>query len=284
MRVLPFTKMQGLGNDFVVLDARRGAIPLSLAERRRIADRRLGVGCDQLIVLEPTRTPGADVFMRIYNPDGSEAGACGNATRCVSGRLMQESGAERMVVETISGLLPARRREGGRITVDMGLARTGWREIPVNVEGDTLHLPAGLGPLQDPVGVNMGNPHAVFFVDDVDAIALEAVGPKLEHAPLFPERANIEIVQVLSPQKLRMRVWERGAGITQACGSGACAALVAAARRGLTGRRADVMLDGGPLEIEWLENGHVLMTGAWAESFTGELALEEAREAVPAHG
>jgi len=284
MRVLPFTKMQGLGNDFVVLDARRAPIPLSPAERRRIADRRRGVGCDQLIVLEPAVSPGADIFMRIYNPDGSEAGACGNATRCVSGRLMAESGADRMTVQTISGLLPARRREGGRICVDMGAAKTDWRDVPVNVECDTLHLPLNLGLLQDPVGVNMGNPHAVFFVDDVDAIALETIGPKLEHAPLFPERANIEIVQVLSPEKLRMRVWERGAGITLACGSGACATLVAAARRGLTGRRAEVVLDGGPLEIEWLENGHVLMTGPWAESFTGEIALEEARETVPVHG
>ncbi|HVY99469.1 MAG TPA: diaminopimelate epimerase [Dongiaceae bacterium] len=285
MRVLPFTKMQGLGNDFVVLDARRRAIPLGLADRRRIADRRRGVGCDQLIVLEPPRSAGADVFMRIYNPDGSEAGACGNATRCVSGRLMGESGAERMTVETVSGLLPARRGAGGRITVDMGPARLGWREIPVNVACDTLHLPLALAPLADPVGVGMGNPHAVFFVDDVEAIALEAIGPKLEHAPLFPERANIEIVQVLSPDRLRMRVWERGAGITLACGSGACAALVAAARRGLTGRRAEVVLDGGPLEIEWLENGHVLMTGAWAESFRGEIALDdEARVMVAAHG
>jgi len=284
MRVLPFTKMQGLGNDFVVLDARRAPIPLSPAERRRIADRRRGVGCDQLIVLEPAVSAGADIFMRIYNPDGSEAGACGNATRCVSGRLMAESGADRMTVQTISGLLPARRREGGRICVDMGKAKTDWRDVPVNVECDTLHLPLNLGLLQDPVGVNMGNPHAVFFVDDVDAIALETIGPKLEHAPLFPERANIEIVQVLSPEKLRMRVWERGAGITLACGSGACATLVAAARRGLTGRRAEVVLDGGPLEIEWLENGHVLMTGPWAESFTGEIALEEARETVPVHG
>jgi diaminopimelate epimerase len=284
MRVLRFTKMQGLGNDFVVLDARRAPIPLSLADRRRIADRRRGVGCDQLIVLEPAVSAGADIFMRIYNPDGSEAGACGNATRCVSGRLMAESGTDHMTVETISGLLPARRREAGRICVDMGAARLGWREVPVNVECDTLHLPLSLGPLGDPVGVSMGNPHAVFFVDDVDAIALEEIGPKLEHAPLFPERANIEIVEVLSPERLRMRVWERGAGITLACGSGACATLVAAARRGLTARRAEVVLDGGPLEIEWLENGHVLMTGAWAESFTGEIALEDARETVSAHG
>jgi diaminopimelate epimerase len=167
----------------------------------------------------------------------------------------------------------------------MGPARIDWREIPLAAETDTLHLPLALGPLADPVGVNMGNPHAVFFVPDVASVPLEELGPQLEHAPLFPERANIEIVEVLDRRRLRMRVWERGAGITQACGSGACAVLVAAARRGLTGRRAEVMLDGGPLEIEWLENGHVMMTGAWAESFRGEIAWpSSAPERAAAHG
>jgi diaminopimelate epimerase len=290
MSVLSFTKMHGLGNDFVVLDARRRAIPLGPAARRRIADRRRGVGCDQLIVLEPAQTAGADVFMRIFNPDGSEAGACGNATRCISGRLMAETGADELTVETISGLLPARAAGGGKISVDMGEAKTDWHDIPVSELCDTLHMPVGQGPLSDPVGVNVGNPHAVFFVPDVHgaAISLEALGPVLERDPFFPERANIEIVQVLSPERLRMRVWERGAGITLACGSGACAALVAAARRGLTGRRATVVLDGGPLEIEWLENDHVLMTGAWSESFRGEIDLADeaapVREAMAAHG
>jgi diaminopimelate epimerase len=290
MSVLSFSKMHGLGNDFVVLEARRRAIPLDLALRRRIADRRRGIGCDQLIVLEPAQSAGAEVFMRIFNPDGSEAGACGNATRCIAGRLMGETGARALTVETISGLLPARAAAGGKISVDMGEARTGWRDIPVAEACDTLHLPVAQGPLSDAVGVNIGNPHAVFFVPDVHgaAISLEALGPVLERDPFFPERANIEIVQVLSPGRLHMRVWERGAGITMACGSGACAALVAAARRGLTGRRAEVVLDGGPLEIEWLENGHVLMTGAWSESFRGEIDLGDeaapAREAVAAHG
>ncbi len=279
---LPFTKMHGLGNDFVVIDARSRPFGLGDDQKRRIADRRRGIGCDQLIVLERSRR--ADVFMRIYNPDGSEAGACGNATRCVAGRLMAEGGVERIVVETISGLLETRAADRGEITVDMGEVRTDWRAIPLARECDTLHLPLTLGVLQDPVGVNVGNPHAVFFIDDVSAIDLEAVGPQLEQAPLFPQRANIEFVQVLAPGRLRMRVWERGAGVTQACGSGACASLVAAARRGLTGRKADVVLDGGTLAIEWLANDHVLMTGGWTTSFQGEIELADAplREAV--HG
>jgi len=274
--LLPFTKMQGLGNDFVVIDARSRPVPLSEDQRRLIADRRRGIGCDQLIVLERRKNAAADVFMRIYNPDGGEAGACGNATRCIAGRLMAERSAERIVVETISGLLETRAAGNGAISVDMGPVRTDWRDIPLAEACDTQRLPLGLGPLQDPVGVNVGNPHAVFFVPDVAAIDLEKLGPALERAPLFPERANIEIVQVLAPDRLRMRVWERGAGITLACGSGACASLVAAARRGLTGRRADVVLDGGTLAIEWLENNHVLMTGPWATSFQGEIDLSPA--------
>ncbi len=280
---LPFTKMHGLGNDFVVIDARSRPLGLSEEQKRRIADRRRGIGCDQLIVLEPSAR--ADVFMRIFNPDGSEAGACGNATRCVSGRLMAERGVERIVVETISGLLQTTASDNGAITVDMGEARTDWRDIPVAEECDTLHLPLRLGPLLDPVGVNVGNPHAVFFVDDVATIDLEKLGPELEHAPLFPERANIEIVQRLASGRLRMRVWERSAGITQACGSGACATLVAAARRGITGRKAEVVLDGGTLTIEWLANNHVLMTGGWTTSFQGEIELGEVSvRAAVTHG
>ena len=277
---LPFTKMHGLGNDFVVIDARSRPIMLGEDQKRRIADRRRGIGCDQLIVLE--RSARADVFMRIYNPDGTEAGACGNATRCISGRLMAEKGVERITVETISGLLETSAADRGDITVDMGEVKTDWRDIPVAEACDTLHLPLALGPLVDPVGVNVGNPHAVFFVPDVAASDLEKLGPAREHAPLFPERTNIEVVQPLASGRLRMRVWERSAGITQACGSGACATLVAAARRGLTGRKAEVVLDGGTLTIEWLANNHVMMTGGWTTSFQGEIELGEVavREAV----
>lgn len=266
-----FVKMHGLGNDFVILDARASALALTPAAVRAIADRRRGIGCDQLIVIEATRGSTSDAWMTIYNPDGSESGACGNATRCVAWLLMGQNGSDRVVIETRAGLLDAESRGDKMVAVDMGPARLDWRELPLAEAVDTLHLGIAAGPLADPVGVSMGNPHAVFFVDDVAAIDLEAVGPGLEHHPLFPERTNVEIVQVLGPQTLRMRVWERGAGITQACGTGACATLVAAARRGLTGRKAEVVLDGGSLFIEWLADDHVLMTGPVALAFSGTL-------------
>jgi diaminopimelate epimerase len=272
----PFLKMHGLGNDFVVLDARAADLELTPERRRTIADRRLGVGCDQLIVLERPTDREADVFMRIYNPDGGEAGACGNATRCVASVVMDERKSDHVTVQTIAGLLESQKAGLGSnglpvISVDMGPARLDWREIPVSQACDTNHLPLGLGPLQDPVGTNMGNPHATFFVDDADAIPLAELGPKLEHDRLFPERANIGIAQLVGEDRLRLRVWERGAGITLACGSGACAAVVAASRRGLVQRKADVVLEGGTLTIEWLRDGHVLMTGGIALAFKGEL-------------
>ncbi|MCP5366188.1 MAG: diaminopimelate epimerase [Hyphomicrobiales bacterium] len=270
MGTVTFRKMHGLGNDFVVLDARAAPLPLSAAQAAAIADRRTGVGCDQLIVLEPPRDSLADVFMRIRNTDGSEAEACGNATRCVASLLMAETGHGHAVVQTVAGLLDAE-AHGEQVTVDMGPARLDWRDIPVSDAIDTLHLGIEAGPLKDPVGVNMGNPHAVFMVDDAAAVALEVYGPQVERHPLFPEFTNVEAVQVLAPDRIRMRVWERGVGVTRACGSGACAALVATARRGLTGRRATVVLDGGPLVIEWLPDGHVTMTGPVSTSFTGTL-------------
>jgi diaminopimelate epimerase len=272
----PFLKMHGLGNDFVVLDARAADLELTPERRRTIADRRLGVGCDQLIVLERPTDREADVFMRIYNPDGGEAGACGNATRCVASVVMDERNSDHVTVQTIAGLLESQKTGLGSnglpvISVDMGPARLDWREIPVSQACDTNHLPLGLGPLQDPVGTNMGNPHATFFVDDADAIPLAELGPKLEHDRLFPERANIGVAQLMGEDRLWLRVWERGAGITLACGSGACAAVVAASRRGLVQRKADVVLEGGTLTIEWLRDGHVLMTGGIALAFKGEL-------------
>ena len=271
MTGLPFIKMHGLGNDFVVLDARRRPIALSEAATKAIADRRTGVGCDQLIILEPPVLAGADAVMRIRNADGGEVEACGNAARCVAHLMMDDKKDGPVVLDTTGGRIAATAAGDGRVTVDMGEAHTGWREIPVAREMDTLHLEYTQGPLKDPVAVNVGNPHAVFFVDDAEAIDLERLGALIEHDPLFPERINVEVVQVKSPEMLRMRVWERGVGITRACGTGACASLVAASRRGLTGRRAHVFLDGGALEIEWLENNHVLMTGPVAQSFTGTL-------------
>lgn len=266
-----FIKMHGLGNDFAVFDARAGGFAPAPHQVKAIADRRTGVGCDQLIVIEPPRDRQADLFMRIYNADGSESGACGNATRCVAWLAMRDGGRRQVIVETVAGLLDAEDMGDGLIGVDMGPARLDWREVPLAEARDTLHLGIGSGPLRDPVGVSMGNPHAVFFVPDVAAVALEEHGPRLEKDPLFPEFANIEVAQVLSPSRIRMRVWERGCGITRACGTGACATLVAAARRGLTGRKAEVVLDGGSLNIEWLPDDHVLMTGPVAVSFTGAL-------------
>jgi diaminopimelate epimerase len=269
-----FVKMHGLGNDFVVIDAR--TVPLTLApdQARLIADRRRGVGCDQLIVLEPPRSAGADVFMRILNPDASEAGACGNATRCIAATLMAQTGRPGAVIETIAGLLPATRAADGSVTVDMGPARIGWRDVPLAEPCDTLHVAAGAGPLSDPACCSMGNPHATYFVTDAEAIDLRSLGPALETHAMFPQRVNAAVVQVLARDRLRFRVWERGAGITEACGSGACAAVVNAARRGLIDRRAQVVLDGGELTIFWRADGHVEMTGPVATSFTGELALE----------
>ena len=268
--------MHGLGNDFVVLDGRRAPLDLSVARRRAIADRRLGVGCDQLIVLEPPTDGAADVFMRIYNPDGSEAGACGNATRCVASVVMDERKADLVTVQTIAGLLESQKAGMGAnglpvISVDMGPAGLDWRDIPVARACDTRHMPVGAGPLQDPVGTSMGNPHATFFVDDLDAIPLVELGPRLEHDPFFPERANIGVAQMSGPGRMKLRVWERGAGLTLACGSGACAAVVAASRRGLVDRKADVILQEGTLTIEWLRDGHVSMTGGIALAFKGEL-------------
>ncbi len=271
MTGLPFIKMHGLGNDFVVLDARRRPIALTEAATKAIADRKTGVGCDQLIVLEPPVVAGADAVMRIRNADGGEVEACGNAARCIAHLLMDGKKNGPVVLDTTGGRISATAAGDGRVTVDMGPAHDGWREIPLAREMDTLHLDYAQGPLKDPVAVNVGNPHVVFFVEDAEAVDLERLGALIEHDPLFPERINVEVVQVKSPDMLRMRVWERGVGITRACGTGACASLVAAARRGLTGRRAHVFLDGGALEIEWLDNNHVLMTGPVALSFTGTL-------------
>src|SRR5215469_12617331 len=261
MGKIPFLKMHGLGNDFVVLDGRHTAIAVDAAMARALADRRTGIGCDQVILLEPPRHPDAQALMRIHNPDGSEAEACGNATRCVADVLRRETGDTRVRIETIAGLLEAKALPDGRIAVDMGPARTGWREIPLSRPMKTERVELTLGPLSAPVCTNVGNPHATFFVDDVDAVDLAALGPELEHHRVFPQRANIGVAAVRDRGNIRLRVWERGAGITRACGSGACAALVAAYRRGLTAREAAVELDGGVLDIAWRGDGHVIMTG-----------------------
>jgi diaminopimelate epimerase len=269
---VPFVKMHGCGNDFVVFDERTGTLGLTPARAAAIADRRTGVGCDQFIAIEaPPPGSTADAFMRIRNPDGSEAGACGNATRCVADLVA--SGRSRVTIQTVSGLLPADRLPGGRWQVDMGPPLLDWQAIPLAHPADTLHLDLAAGPVRDPAACSMGNPHATFFVADLAAVPIAAIGPALEHAPIFSERANIGFAQVLAPDRLRLRVWERGAGLTLACGSGACAALVNAARRGLTLRHATVVADGGELEIIWREDGHVLMAGPAAIAFRGTIEL-----------
>ena len=271
MRGIPFIKMHGLGNDFVVIDARDRTLALDADAARRIADRHKGVGCDQILIIEPPQDARALAFMRIRNADGGEAEACGNGARCVAELLMRASGRERIAIETVAGMLEATAAGAHRVTVDMGEPRLGWRDIPLARDCDTLHVPLTLKTLSDPVCTSMGNPHATFFVPDAETIDLATLGPTLEHDPIFPARANIGVAQILSRARLRLRVWERGDGLTLACGSGACAALVAAHRRGLTERRAEIIADGGTLEIEWRADNHVAMTGPVATSFAGTL-------------
>jgi diaminopimelate epimerase len=266
-----FVKMHGLGNDFVVLDARTAPLSLSRDEVRLIADRRRGVGCDQLLVLEPAQAPGAAAFMRIYNADGGEVNACGNGSRAVGALLLEETRAARVFVDTAAGRLEAWRGPDGNPTVDMGKPGLVWNEIPLARDVDTLTLPLSAEGVHG-VGVSMGNPHGVFFVPDCERVDVAKIGPALERDPLFPERANIEFATVKSRDEIRMRVWERGAGVTQACGTGACATLVAAVRRGLTDRRARLVLDGGVLTIEWRDDDHVTMSGPVVESFRGVLS------------
>ena len=270
MTPLPFRKMHGLGNDFVVLDARARPLDLSEAQVRRISDRHRGVGCDQFIIIRPPKDQAADAFMEIRNQDGAEVEACGNATRCITKLLAAETGRERITIQTVAGLLLGEASPQG-FTVDMGLARTDWPEVPLASECDTLAVPLGREDVPAPVATNIGNPHATFFVEDADAVALAELGPGLEHHPMFPERANIGFASVTATDTLRLRVWERGVGITMACGSAACAAVTASARRGLTSRNIRIDMDGGPLFMEWLENGHVLMTGAATEVYQGTI-------------
>jgi diaminopimelate epimerase len=267
--MVSFLKMHGLGNDFVVLDARGGPIGLGETGVRALSDRHTGIGCDQVIVLEPPRDPAAQVLMRIRNADGSEAETCGNATRCVAWLLGRETGDLRMRIETMAGLFEAEIMSDGQIAVDMGCARTEWWEIPLARAADTLRVDLTLGAMSSPVCTNLGNPHATFFVNNVEAVDLAELGPILEHHLLFPQRANIGVAAIRNRGDIRLRVWERGAGITRACGSAACAAVVAAHRRGLAERCAVVTLDGGSLDIRWREDGHVIMTGPVELSFEG---------------
>lgn len=259
---IPFVKMHGLGNDFVVLNARETALPaLDGARIRAIAERHEGIGCDQLILLEAD--DDATCQMRIFNSDGGEVEACGNASRAV-GMLLGEPAT----IRTSGGLI-ATRPDAGGIAVDMGEPRFEWEAIPLAYAMDTLSLPLGWDGLEQPVAVNVGNPHVVFFVPDQGAVPLETIGPVIENDPVFPQRINVNVATVTDPSAIHLRVWERGAGLTRACGTGACATAVAAIRRGLTERAVTVHLPGGPLSIQWGEDNRITMTGSATESFRG---------------
>jgi len=259
---IAFTKMHGLGNDFVILDGREEPLPaIDTAAAAALADRHTGIGCDQLIVLG--RSPSADFRMRIFNADGSEVEACGNASRAVG--LLHGRSAR---IETSGGLIVTDPADGG-IAVDMGVPRFAWQEIPLAYALDTHLMPLAWEELVHPLGVNVGNPHAVFFVDDCDAIDLARLGPMVETDHIFPQRVNVNVVTVLGRNQIRLRVWERGAGLTLACGTGACASAVAAIRRGLADSPVRVDLPGGTLTIEWRDDDRIVMTGPASESFRG---------------
>ena len=252
-----FHKMHGLGNDFAIFDAREAPVAMDSVRARAIAERRTGVGCDQVIVLEPSKV--ADVKMRIWNADGGEVESCGNATRCV---IMLGAST----IETAGGILTG--DAGG---VDMGAPRFGWDEIPLAYAMDTAAMPVGWEDLQQPFAVNVGNPHVVFFVEDAAAVDLARLGPLIEHDPLFPERINANVASI-EDNAIRLNVWERGAGLTRACGTGACATAVAASRRGLAQSPVEVRLPGGSLTIAWQPGGTIRMSGPATHVFTGELA------------
>ncbi|MEI9991093.1 MAG: diaminopimelate epimerase [Rhizomicrobium sp.] len=276
----PFLKMHGLGNDFVVFDARKQGLALDEAAARAVADRRRGIGCDQVIVIRPG-TGGADAAMEIRNPDGSEAEQCGNATRCVARLLMEETGRTELRIDTRGGPLFCTDAGGGNVTVDFGAAKFDWADIPLARPMDTaalvlvLHDAGHHGTEVPGTALSMGNPHFVSFVENAEVVPVVELGSAIERHPLFPKKTNVEFVSVMAPNRLRMRVWERGAGVTLACGSGACAAAAAAYRRGLAGREMDIQLDGGVLHFRIREGDeHILMTGPSTRVFKGEIDLK----------
>ncbi len=278
-----FLKMNGLGNEFIVIDARKTMPPLGADAVRLLADHKTGPGCDQFITLE-TSPNGADIFMRIHNADGGEVEACGNATRCVARLVMAETGRDRAVVETVVGhLIGARGADDTMVTVDMGVPKFGWKDIPLSEPfEDTRAIELQIGPIDAPIlhtpsVVNVGNPHAIFWVkNDVESYGLESNGPLLENHMIFPQRANISLAQILSRSEMVLKVWERGVGLTRACGTAACAATVAAIRNNLTDRKVLVHLPGGDLSIYWREtDDHIMMSGATELEYAGEIDLDD---------
>jgi len=273
----PFVKMNGAGNDFVVVNALEQPFAPSEDQIRALGDRQTGEGFDQLIAIEPSDT--ADAFMRVWNADGSMVETCGNALRCVGWLLMQANASDRVVIDTSGGPTTATRAGDHRVTVDMGKPRLDWTQVPLAEEMDTRGIELQVGPIDAPLlhtpgAVSMGNPHVVFFTDRQDDGFVTGSGSLVEHHPLFPQGVNVGFANVLDRDHIRLRVWERGAGLTKACGTGACAALVATARRGLTERKATVVVDGGELVIDWdVETDHVLMTGPVEIERTGVLSI-----------
>jgi diaminopimelate epimerase len=273
-----FAKMHGLGNDFVILDwrdDRSRKVPEAAA--RRLADRRLGIGCDQILVLRDCDT--ADLRMDILNQDGSPSGACGNGTRCVADMMMNELQQDRIQIETDGGMLAAWRAADGDIAVDMGPVKTDWQDVPLASAADTLHVPLDIAGVDasglDAVCHSLGNPHAVVFVEDAERVDIERIGPLVETAPLFPDRVNLSVVSRRDDGSFRMRVWERGVGITMACGSGACASGVAVVRRGLGQDENRIVMDGGAVTISWnRDTSHVVMTGPVSYVATGQLSAD----------
>jgi diaminopimelate epimerase len=274
-----FVKMNGIGNEIVVVDLRKTAAkttPQITQDEARAAAQPAGAPYDQLMALYPPRSPGTEAFVRIYNNDGSEAGACGNGMRCVASLVADDTGKSKMTFETANGVINAWKNDSGLFTIDMGKPKFAWNEIPLAEEfRDTRAIELQIGPIDKPIlhspsVVNMGNPHAVFWVDDVNAYDLARFGPLLENHPMFPDRANITLAHIVSREHIVMRTWERGAGLTKACGSAACATAVAAARLKRTNRTVKMTLPGGELTIEWRErDDHVLMTGPVAFEFNG---------------
>ncbi len=276
---LPFRKMNGLGNDFVVLDGRARPISMDEARARAIADRKTGIGCDQIIVLQKSNV--ADVRMLVWNSGGGQVESCGNASRCIADMLFDENKATSATIDTLGGFLVVRKAGDKLVMVDNGVPRFDWKDIPLSEPfHDTRHIELQVGPIDHPLihspsVVNVGNPHCIFWVDDLDVVDLSKVGPMLEHYHLFPERANISLARVDARDHVTLKVWERGAGLTKACGTGACAVMAAGARIKIIDRKCRITLPGGDLMMEWRESdGHVLMTGPVAYEFDGVLPVE----------
>lgn len=264
---IPFMKMQGLGNDFIFLDQRSSTFDLSEDHIRRLCNRRVGIGCDQLIILQSPKSPTADVYMSIYNTDGSKAGACGNATRCLGFFLCHELSKNKCTIETVSGLLQTHLLSPDRVQVDMGKPNFQWSSIPLSQEMDVLNLPISCGVLSSPVGLSMGNPHMVFFVKDVMGLDIHSLGAELTHHPFYPEGANVQFVEIIDRKTIRVRVYERGAGVTLSSGTGASASVVAGVKRNLIDKDVTVRLDGGNLDISYEDT--VLMSGPVGFSYQG---------------